>query len=451
MPSAIRCCCLFSCCSSINTKYNIIFTESFVRDVFSKSIELNNINGSNFYFNIRFAFKYELIKLLEASGLKVVKFTVGQKKKLTECKKVELNPVAVGNSKIDIDFCARYGHDDSSLHAINYAYSNLKKLPSLLPFIAIENFSIGNICLYIKVGDGNSDLEISDNQIVKMAGYSTNISSGQKKFYLCLWGIYFDFNFLSLLLSKYIIECTCRNLDEYFQPIYGYPVIFICKLCGQLYVCECFKNYINRDSILGTNQYYDDRDYVNCFKKIKFKNNICHLCTKSIPIYDYASTLYFSYFLARYYPYYLLLLKKKNIVYNLDSNVKDVESELRSMLEFPSIGSSGVSEKILYKGICYLFSNFKVINRYRGKELRGLELDIFIPELKLAIEYQGQQHYEAFPHLGGDIGLEKRILNDDKKKDLCKILNYKLVKIDYGEDLSIPSLFYKFKNYLIVA
>jgi len=78
-------------------------------------------------------------------------------------------------------------------------------------------------------------------------------------------------------------------------------------------------------------------------------------------------------------------------------------------------------------------------------------LDIFIPELKLAIEYQGQQHYEAFPHLGGDIGLEKRILNDDKKKDLCKILNYKLVKIDYGEDLSIPSLFYKFKNYLIVA
>jgi very-short-patch-repair endonuclease len=87
-----------------------------------------------------------------------------------------------------------------------------------------------------------------------------------------------------------------------------------------------------------------------------------------------------------------------------------------------------------------LFPSIEIIHHYRGRELEGLEIDIWIPSLKVGIEYQGVQHFTAIQHWGGADALKKRIQNDERKKQICKSLGYKLIEFKYDENLSEEKL-----------
>ncbi len=81
----------------------------------------------------------------------------------------------------------------------------------------------------------------------------------------------------------------------------------------------------------------------------------------------------------------------------------------------------------------------------------GLELDGYCHELKLAFEYQGQQHYEFLPkfYYKTRRDLEKLQLNDKKKKEECIQLGIKLVEIPYFENTSDVNLEMFIKQNLI--
>ncbi|EWG12024.1 zinc-ribbon domain-containing protein [Cytobacillus firmus] len=65
--------------------------------------------------------------------------------------------------------------------------------------------------------------------------------------------------------------------------------------------------------------------------------------------------------------------------------------------------------------------------------LDGLELDGYNPELKLAFEYHGKQHYEEIGHFysRGDMTLEDRMKRDKFKEEKCKELGIELIIIPY--------------------
>ena len=48
--------------------------------------------------------------------------------------------------------------------------------------------------------------------------------------------------------------------------------------------------------------------------------------------------------------------------------------------------------------------------------MRAMELDAYVPDLKLAFEYQGEQHYKDI-HTFGQQG--NQAARDDEKKELC--------------------------------
>ena len=75
------------------------------------------------------------------------------------------------------------------------------------------------------------------------------------------------------------------------------------------------------------------------------------------------------------------------------------------------------SEYNLYKLVLEVFPN--AIFQYSPEWLYPQSLDIYIDEIKTAIEYQGQQHYKPIEHFGGTKGFGKTVSRDDKKKKRC--------------------------------
>jgi len=99
----------------------------------------------------------------------------------------------------------------------------------------------------------------------------------------------------------------------------------------------------------------------------------------------------------------------------------------RHAFGFPSKGHRLISETILFLRTRSAFSETKVIQHYRRRELGGLSLDIYIPALSVAIEYQGDQHFKPVGHWGGDTALKLTQERDLRKKHLCEQLGISLL------------------------
>lgn len=68
------------------------------------------------------------------------------------------------------------------------------------------------------------------------------------------------------------------------------------------------------------------------------------------------------------------------------------------------------------------------------------ELDIFIPSLNVAVEYQGKQHFEPVSIFGGEDGYNRTIKLDSSKHEKCLINNVKLFYFTYEK--TVPKEYY---------
>ena len=94
---------------------------------------------------------------------------------------------------------------------------------------------------------------------------------------------------------------------------------------------------------------------------------------------------------------------------------KLIENVTRTEFGFRKIGEGHISETILLKIIKKIFEGEDVIFHYHPQWLLGMELDIYIPNMKLGIEYQGQQHFYPIKAWGRRKALEKVQERDSKK------------------------------------
>ena len=119
---------------------------------------------------------------------------------------------------------------------------------------------------------------------------------------------------------------------------------------------------------------------------------------------------------------------------------KESENQLRAKRGVPRIGEGWASEAELLSCVRSVLKGRKVIHQYSPEWLGRQRIDIFVPSLSLAIEYQGIQHYEPVEFFGGLEGLRYRQKLDQRKAMLCRTNGVQLVHFRYDNPISTEAV-----------
>ena len=101
-----------------------------------------------------------------------------------------------------------------------------------------------------------------------------------------------------------------------------------------------------------------------------------------------------------------------------------------------------ITQRLLFSFTRMIYPSLLIFENYFHPKLMNktinFELDIFIPALQIAMEYQGQQHYDDLPAAFG-AGIELVQSRDRVKERMAKKLTVKIIYIPYWWDLSLSS------------
>lgn len=110
------------------------------------------------------------------------------------------------------------------------------------------------------------------------------------------------------------------------------------------------------------------------------------------------------------------------------------EDAFRRERAIPEIGRGWASEVALLDLVRTVWPS--AIHQWRPAFLGLQSIDIHVPELQLAIEYQGQQHYEPIALFGGEEGLAMTQARDEKKRALLEHQGVRLLEWHFDEPMT---------------
>ncbi|GEM_PF-606638 len=230
---------------------------------------------------------------------------------------------------------------------------------------------------------------------------------------------------------------SCQCHPDYLAAYIDDRIIrFICKVCGKSYFCECFRTALEKHYLKAVeekNPYAESgwaHKFIASYQKSKFRSGICHLCRDIPSELFYCHPMYGSNVKVHYGPY----IKRIAIEKNIDEH--EAENEIRDLLGIPHIGEGWVSERELLNMVKDIFPKNEIVHQASPEWLGRQRLDIFVPELRLAIEYQGRQHYDPIPFFGGEDGFQQTQERDKLKASLCSENAVTMVYFRYDEMLT---------------
>lgn len=127
---------------------------------------------------------------------------------------------------------------------------------------------------------------------------------------------------------------------------------------------------------------------------------------------------------------------------------QEIKDRVKTECGNSQLPSKWKSEESLY-ALVYLYYQ-DALSHYNAKWLGQQHLDIFIPCLRIGIEYQGKQHYEAVEFFGGEQGLIDRQILDEKKRMLCIDNGITLIEWPFSMPINAANLVKILTSYDVV-
>ena len=123
----------------------------------------------------------------------------------------------------------------------------------------------------------------------------------------------------------------------------------------------------------------------------------------------------------------------------LDDIIADLSREAENIVRedkgLPKIGEGWISEAKLYYEIKQAFPENDVLFHGKPEWLGKQHLDVYIPELSLALEYQGIQHNQPVEYFGGVEAFQERQKLDKKKQNQCKKMQVEIIYVEEGYNI----------------
>jgi hypothetical protein len=120
--------------------------------------------------------------------------------------------------------------------------------------------------------------------------------------------------------------------------------------------------------------------------------------------------------------------------------LREAENEARRARGISAVGEAWIGETELLYRVRELLPGVEIIAHGQPNWLGRQHLDIWIPSLSVAIEYQGVQHFRSIEFFGGDEGFRRNQERDNKKRALCKKNQTRLLEIAYDHDIDDATL-----------
>lgn len=104
----------------------------------------------------------------------------------------------------------------------------------------------------------------------------------------------------------------------------------------------------------------------------------------------------------------------------------------------PNVKLNNTSELTLFKIVKDIYND--AIYQYKAEWLGKQSIDIYIPSRRLAIEYQGEQHYNPVDIFGGEKALIHQKELDNRKRKLCIENKIRLIEWKYDKKITEMNL-----------
>lgn len=237
------------------------------------------------------------------------------------------------------------------------------------------------------------------------------------------------------ILDRLSLDTPPQPLIANFDQVTGSrghrAVSFDHMLTGKRFLCTCSMPY---HTASATRSDADGVFLTRYFAECVYKEGLCHLCVSRVAPEDerYGASVETN------FECYI-----DQVMFDLGVDERTARAEIMHILGL----SRWQRESALYGLIREIFPDSQVLREASPEWLGRMRIDIYLPELRLAIEHQGEQHYRPLSVFGGEEAHLRVVARDELKRRLCMENGVEVVDFRFDAPLTLPSVRNRLRRY----